>query len=694
MTTEYTKNFRLNLPDFRMGPWHDLVNQDFITIDELILSVIQGVDTRVWTNNFDFAVGMTAIDPTDNTFWVCSVNHTSAPLPTTFAQDRAAHPTYWARVVVGVAPRGEWKNSTHYLPNDMVNDSNEGVIAVCITEHTSSPAPATIRADAVYWSFIADMHTSGDARFVIYHNDVSGVPATTVQQALDLCFATDKTQNTNIAKNTTDVTALTTRVTAVEGVNTTQTNNILTNTGDIANLDNRIDTIEGAGYITDAPADGTVYGRKDHTWSAAAAGSTVLPATVVPIVESGTGAVGTSLKYAREDHVHPLGPGGGGSPVLSSDTPPIGAPDNALWLETDTGILYFRWNDGNSTQWVAIGQGGSGGIRFDQAQNLSPAQQTQGRQNIYAAPFDAMAYSGMQVNGNFIIDQINSGAAYSFPAGASLFAYVMDGWAVNKVGTGTLAFTVQQVQSYPAGFISQMKITVTAAQPSVGSDQIQIQQRIEGYRFAKAGWGTAGAQPVTVGFWVWSSVAGTLPIQISDGTNVASASVTITTAGAVQWCTVTLSPPAAWVGSIGNGVGAYLLIFPMSAGGINIASANGNQFNLTGVVVLPGIEAPSAARSQLIMRPYDQELLTCQRYWEADNVTVQAAAIGVQVSQYPFKVSKRAVPTMTTFGTPTFSGTSSPGYVGTTVGQTGLQFSTTALNGYVANWTFKADARL
>ena len=39
-------------------------------------------------------------------------------------------------------------------------------------------------------------------------------------------------------------------------------------------------------------------------------------------------------------------------------------------------------------------------------------------------------------------------------------------------------------------------------------------------------------------------------------------------------------------------------------------------FRITGVVVLPGIEAPSAARSPLIMRPYDQELLTCQRYWQ------------------------------------------------------------------------------
>ena len=42
--------------------------------------------------------------------------------------------------------------------------------------------------------------------------------------------------------------------------------------------------------------------------------------------------------------------GAGG--VIISDTPPAGAPDNALWWESDSGLLYLRFNDGTSTQWV------------------------------------------------------------------------------------------------------------------------------------------------------------------------------------------------------------------------------------------------------------------------------------------------------------------------------------------------------
>jgi hypothetical protein len=44
----------------------------------------------------------------------------------------------------------------------------------------------------------------------------------------------------------------------------------------------------------------------------------------------------------------------GTATLLVSDTPPTGAADGALWFESDTGLVYARYNDGNSTQWVII----------------------------------------------------------------------------------------------------------------------------------------------------------------------------------------------------------------------------------------------------------------------------------------------------------------------------------------------------
>jgi hypothetical protein len=55
------------------------------------------------------------------------------------------------------------------------------------------------------------------------------------------------------------------------------------------------------GGLTDAPNDGTLYGRQSVTWAPI---PIVAPATVAPLM-NGTAAVGTSIKYAREDHVHP-----------------------------------------------------------------------------------------------------------------------------------------------------------------------------------------------------------------------------------------------------------------------------------------------------------------------------------------------------------------------------------------------------
>jgi Chaperone of endosialidase len=48
----------------------------------------------------------------------------------------------------------------------------------------------------------------------------------------------------------------------------------------------------------------------------------------------------------------PMGPEGVASSVIIADTPPVGAPDGAMWWESDQGVLYVNFNDGDSTQWV------------------------------------------------------------------------------------------------------------------------------------------------------------------------------------------------------------------------------------------------------------------------------------------------------------------------------------------------------
>ncbi len=47
----------------------------------------------------------------------------------------------------------------------------------------------------------------------------------------------------------------------------------------------------------------------------------------------------------------------------------------------------------------------------------------------------------------------------------------------------------------------------------------------------------------------------------------------------------------------------------------NGIAATTDTFQITGVVILPGIQLLTATQSPNIMRPYDQELLLCQRYY-------------------------------------------------------------------------------
>jgi hypothetical protein len=79
--------------------------------------------------------------------------------------------------------------------------------------------------------------------------------------------------------------------------------------------------------------------------------------------------------------------------------------------------------------------------------------------------------------------------------------------------------------------------------------------------------------------------------------------------------------PGVW--TVGNFTGA--------TGTTNGVAAASDLMLLTGVVILPGSDAPTAARSSLIMKPYGEELLTCRRYYELlgrDLISGNASHIG------------------------------------------------------------------
>jgi hypothetical protein len=93
---ETTKYFDFEIPQFDFPGWHVYYDRNVKTIDT-ILYLMTGTDSLkgIWKNNELYEVGDRVVDIDVAFAYECFVEHTSAPAPTTFAQDRTAHPTYW-----------------------------------------------------------------------------------------------------------------------------------------------------------------------------------------------------------------------------------------------------------------------------------------------------------------------------------------------------------------------------------------------------------------------------------------------------------------------------------------------------------------------------------------------------------------------------------------------------------------------
>jgi hypothetical protein len=101
---DYTNYLRLAKPPFDTMPWDAAINGDLDIIDGFVaqfMSVPNFVGS--WQNATAYITGQVALDTSNSSMWVAAVSHTSAALPTTFAQDRAAHPGYWN---AGTSPVG------------------------------------------------------------------------------------------------------------------------------------------------------------------------------------------------------------------------------------------------------------------------------------------------------------------------------------------------------------------------------------------------------------------------------------------------------------------------------------------------------------------------------------------------------------------------------------------------------------
>lgn len=282
----------------------------------------------------------------------------------------------------------------------------------------------------------------------------------------------------------------------------------------------------------------------------------------------------------------------------------------------------------------------------------------------------SLGFRNRIINGDMRIDQRNAGAS------GTASAYTVDRWSY--YGSQTSKATWQQnagAVTPPAGFSNYLGATSSSAYSITSTDQFLLNQKIEGFNVADLGWGTAGAQAVTLSFWVRSSLTGTFggSLQNSAANRCYPFSFVISAANTWEQKTVTIAGDTTGTWLATNGVGVNVIFslgtgttysatagswtgssFITSAtGATSVVGTSGATFYITGVQ----LEAGSVA-SPFERRPYSTELQLAQRYYEITSAgsntalwTYSSGAVIFLSQFFNFAIPKRATPT----GTATFS---------------------------------------
>jgi hypothetical protein len=293
--------------------------------------------------------------------------------------------------------------------------------------------------------------------------------------------------------------------------------------------------------------------------------------------------------------------------------------------------------------------------------------------NVFATsvvPVYPISFRNRIINGDFIIDQRNSGASSTPGTGKT---QVIDRWKVEIAGTGRclVGQNLLGVVS-PTGFTSYYGMQVSTTTTVNAGDYFFFGQVIEGINVVDLAWGTASAKPVTLSFWAYSSITGTGGGFVrnageSAGNYTRSYPFTYTINATNTWEYKTVVIPGdtsgQWLSGQLDGVEVGFIMWNgtsfqgtpgvwagtnytgPSGGTIGYAGSLNSRLLITGVQFEAGLNA-----SQFERRHLGFELAQCQRYYEPTIVRVggyHTAGNFLRGSVY-FNVKKRpkASPTL------------------------------------------------
>ena len=304
------------------------------------------------------------------------------------------------------------------------------------------------------------------------------------------------------------------------------------------------------------------------------------------------------------------------------------------------------------------------------------------------AELGAVYDSGALSNRNLIINgamEVAQRGTAAHNEGSGYFS--LDRWYQQKSNQDQFTYSVEQVSDGPSGFSKCLRVTTSTAETALASDEFgRIYQAIEGQNLVRVGFGTADAKPLTVSFYVKSSITGNFScsLYINDANVVYSQAYTINAAN--TWEYKTLSIPAYTTAgpNLDNTQGAILNFGLFAGSGINTATTNWTSYSttyllggqtanlaatlndswrITGVQLEVGTEATPFEH-----RSFGDELALCQRYFcrtygygtttgAADtspgciSTVSETAHNYASAGNFNFPVEMRAAPSVTLYST-------------------------------------------
>ena len=232
------------------------------------------------------------------------------------------------------------------------------------------------------------------------------------------------------------------------------------------------------------------------------------------------------------------------------------------------------------------------------------------------------------INGAMRIDQRFNGSANT-PNDQN---YILDRWQA-RVGQAS-KFTVQQDSSANtvAGFTSSLKVVSSSAYSVISSDIFTVGQRIEGNNLADLAWGTASAKPVTLSFWVRSSLTGAFGGALNNSAFDRSYPFSYTIVAANTWeqkfITISGDTSGTWLTTNGNGIDLRFSLgvgsqytttggawtagnYWQPTGSTSVVGTSGATWYVTGVQLEEG-----STPTPFEYRQYGTELNLCYRYFQ------------------------------------------------------------------------------